>query len=233
MVDPLPDGLSRDELLALVAAQRQTIEAQARLIAEQANQIAEQAARIAELERMVGRNSRNSSQPPSQDGLDKPPPRSTRRRSGRKPGKQPGAAGTALSQVALPDRTVVHYPSACRRCAATLDAAEVVGEPVRRQVFDLPAPVVEVTEHQLVALCCAHCGAVTRADAPAWAAAPACYGPHLTSLAAYYAAQHHIPVDRVAEILADTAGARVSAGWVSQACGRQQAAVAAANAAIR
>lgn len=226
MVDPSPDGLSQDELLALVAAQAATIEQQARLIAEQAD-------RIAELERMLGRNSRNSSSPPSRDGLDKPPPRSMRKKSGRKPGKQPGTAGSTLAQVAAPDRTVVHYPRACRRCAKVLDPVAVVGEPVRRQVFDLPEPVVEVTEHQLVALCCTGCGAVTRAPAPAQAPAPACYGPNLTSLAAYYAAQHHIPADRVAEILADTAGAEVSAGWVVQACLRQQASVAPANAAIR
>lgn len=61
----------------LVAARAGTIEEQAAVLARQAD-------RIAELERRLGRHSRNSSLPPSQEGLDKPPPRSMRRRSGRK-----------------------------------------------------------------------------------------------------------------------------------------------------
>ena len=42
--------------------------------------------------------------------------------------------------------------------------------------------------------------------------APAVYGPTVTMLAGYLAAQHHIPVARVAEILADVAGIEVSPG---------------------
>jgi transposase len=48
---------SREELLAL-------IESQAGVIVELTARIAAQDARIAELERQLGRNSRNSSQPP-------------------------------------------------------------------------------------------------------------------------------------------------------------------------
>jgi hypothetical protein len=143
--------------LAPLRVAAELIGQQASTIAEQARLIEQQAARIAELERVVGRSSRNSSLPPSREGLDKPPPRSMRTKSGRKPGKQPGAGGTTLSQVDKPDRTVVHYPSACAACAGGLDEAVVVGEPVRRQVFDVPEPVVQVTEHQLFALCCTAC----------------------------------------------------------------------------
>ena len=213
------EEFSREELIALVTAQATLIE--------------ELRARVAELERQVGRNSKNSSVPPSSDGLAKPPPRSMRTRSGRKPGKQDGAAGFHLAQVAEPDERKRHVPLRCGGCDRRLRRADRVGDPVRRQVFDVPEMKVAVTEHELHAARCRSCGTVTRADAPVWASAAAAYGPNVTALAVYLSVQHHIPVGRVAEILADACGIEVSAGWVVAACRRAEAAVAGAGAAIK
>src|SRR5688572_18320902 len=82
----------------------------AALVVAQAAQIATLTARVAELERRLGLNSRNSSKPPSSDGLAKPPPKSLRTKSGRRPGKQPGTPGSTLRQVAVPDEIVEHRP---------------------------------------------------------------------------------------------------------------------------
>jgi transposase len=219
------EGASYDALAGLVVAQ-------ARELDELRLRLEELAAENAELRARLGRNSQNSSTPPSQDGLDKPPPRSMRRSSGRKAGKQPGAPGAGLMQVAVPDREIPHFPPWCGHCTAPLGRDAVAGDVVRRQVFDVPEAGVEVSEHQLYAAACGGCGAVTRASAPAGVGAPACYGPNVTAMAAYLSAQHHIPTDRVAEILADLAGIEVSAGWVAAACRRVKDVVAPANEAI-
>jgi transposase len=186
-----------------------------------------------ELRRRLGLNSKNSAKPPSSDGLAKPPPTSMRTRSGRKAGKQPGSAGMALTQVAVADEEVGHFPQACDGCGADLDPAVVAGDPVVRQVFDVPEVRVRVTAHLLHVLACAGCGGRTRAAAPVGVSAAAVYGPTVTMFAAYLSAQHHIPVARVVEILADLAGIEVSAGWVAAACARMADATAPANTAIK
>src|SRR3954447_5856255 len=94
------------------------------MIAQLQARIAEQDARIVELERQLAASSRNSSKPPSSDGLDKPAPKSLRGRSGRKPGGQPGRAGRTLRQVAVPDEVVVHEPGVCAGCGSTLPTGD-------------------------------------------------------------------------------------------------------------
>ncbi|MDB4872471.1 MAG: hypothetical protein JWL97_3475 [Gemmatimonadales bacterium] len=131
-------GPSYDELAVLVMVLK--------------TQVDQLAAENAELKRRLGLNSRNSSKPPSADGLDKPPPKSMRGKSGRKPGKQPGSPGTALSQVAKPSRRVQHFPESCGGCSRRLSRSRQAGVAVRRQVFDVPEMKVSVTEHVLHAL---------------------------------------------------------------------------------
>ena len=193
-------ALSYEELAALVVAQ--------------AEQIGVLTARVAELERRLGLNSRNSSKPPSSDGLSKPPPKSLRQGSGRRPGKQPGAPGSALRQVPDPDEIVEHRPRRCRGCHAGLAAGAGVGVGVR-QVFDVPPTRLRVVEHRLVACRCRGCGTVTTASAPAGVNAPVQYGPGIGAVVVYLTVRQHLPVARAAELCAELLGARVSTGWVT------------------
>ncbi|HEX2301944.1 MAG TPA: IS66 family transposase [Pseudonocardiaceae bacterium] len=197
---------SREELVAL-------IEQQARLIAEQAARIDALQAEVTELNRRLGRTSRNSSQPPSADGPSAPMPRSPRRRSGRNPGKQPGAGGVALLRVENPDEVVEHVPQTCGGCGGGLADAAPVGV-VRRQVHDIPTITPRVVEHRLHQRRCG-CGQVTSAAAPNGVSAPAVYGPNLRALAAYLVVFQHLPVARAAQLIADLTGARPSTGWIS------------------
>ena len=133
---------SYEQLAALVAAQERTI-------AQLQARIAEQDAEIAELRRHLAASSRNSSRPPSSDGLDKPAPKSLRGRSGRKPGGQPGREGRTLWQVDTPDEVVAHEPGACAGCGAVTrrsvsrsimpSAAPAAGGPPLRPCWTCPA----------------------------------------------------------------------------------------------
>ena len=91
---------------------------------------------IDELRGRLALNSKNSSKPPSSDGLNKPAPKSLRL-AGQKPtGGQKGHPGSTLRQVAQPDEIITHdVPNQCPACQRDLRFA-YVGE--TRQVFDLP-----------------------------------------------------------------------------------------------
>lgn len=187
---------SREELIALVAAQ--------------AAEIASLKARIAELERRLGLDSSNSSKPPSSDGLKKPARiRSLREPSGRRSGGQKGHPGKTLRQVEVPDAVVDHYPEVCSGCGAGLTVA-MADSHIARQVFDLPEPQpLVVTEHRAHVCCCASCGAATPARFPKGIAAPVQYGPRLGAVAVYLLHGHFLPEDRLAELMGDLFGVRL------------------------
>src|SRR5450756_2361091 len=183
----VPVEPSREELIALIAAQ--------------AAEIAALRAHIAELERRLGLNSSNSGKPPSSDGLKKPPRvASLRERSGNKPGGQKGHEGETLRQVAEPDKIIDHYPQACTECGLTLTPAMATGHSAR-QVFDLPAPQPPVvTEHRAHDCQCAACGVRTRAAFPAGVNAPVQYGQRITAFVLYLLHYQLLPEDRLAEL---------------------------------
>ena len=171
--------------------------------------------RIAELEERLAKTSRNSGQPPSSDGLGKPPPkpRSLRGKSGRRPGGQAGHEGQTLARVAKPDHEVVHEPACCGECGAGLAGVPVTGVE-RRQCFDLPPAAVEVTGHQLVERQCG-CGHRTRAAAPAGVDAPVQYGPRIAAIIVYLYAGQFLSKKRTAQALAELFGVPLSSGTVA------------------
>ena len=95
-------------------------------------------AELQELKARLGKDSHNSSKPPSSDGLKRqlPRTRSLRRASGKRTGGQLGHPGETLHLVTQPDVVAEHRPTVCATCQGALDAAaEVVGVGERRQVY--------------------------------------------------------------------------------------------------
>lgn len=203
-----------------------------RVIAEQAATIVELRAEVARLRRLVGTDSSNSGLPSSKDRPGTPPRKrvvSSRESSGKKRGGQDGHEGHRLERVAEPDRREVHRPRVCAGCGTGLaEDAAACGSPVLRQVFDVPQPRLDVTEHELLAVACG-CGHVTRAAGPAGVTGPVQYGPRVVAAAVYLQVAQMLPVGRCAQALADLLGARVSTGFAAAAVQRAASAVAGAN----
>jgi transposase len=100
--------------------------------------------------RRLGLNSTNSSKPPAAEGLAKPSrTRSTRGKSEKPSGGQPGHKGHTLEQVSVPDKVIVHDVSICTACGLSLED-QAISRQLKRQVFDIPEPKIEVTEHQVL-----------------------------------------------------------------------------------
>jgi transposase len=206
---------SYEVLAALVASLRRELAEAAAALEQARAELAGARERIAEIEARLKQNPRNSSRPPSSEGLAKPAPRprSLRKRSGRKPGGQDGHKGTTLAQAARPDREVRHEPGCCGRCGTGL-AGRPVTAVERRQVFDLQPVRAEVTEHQLVERECG-CGHRTRAAAPQGARAPVQYGPRIAAIIVYLYAGQFLSKDRTALALAELFGIPLSSGTVA------------------
>lgn len=194
-------------------------------VASLTEQVAMLTGKLADLEKLLGRNSSNSSKPPSSDpgsaksARPENANRAARRALGRRQGKQPGTPGSTLAQVADPDVVHTYRPQQCRSCARDLADAEVVGT-ATRQVFDVPDPTVVVTEHRAERRRCS-CGCETTAAFPPEAAAPACYGPSIKAHALYLLCAQHLPRERCAETLCELFGVAVSTGtldnWLREA----------------
>jgi transposase len=172
--------------------------------------------RVAELEARLGgpgKNSDNSSQPPSRDQKanreDKAKRQGPRRGSlGRKGG------GRALSPH--PDETVIARPMCCARCQAAFAAADhsLID---RFDKIDLPKVVPMVTRVELYAGHCQACGATTRAPLPQGLEQGSPFSLNIVALALYLRFTHAISYQRLSRLLLELFGLVISEGALDAA----------------
>ncbi len=174
--------------------------------------------RAAELEAELNKNSRNSSQPPSSDGLAKPGPKpqSLRKKGERKSGGQPGHKGHTLKAVREPDHRIILPASRPCGCGAELTQAPVETYE-RRQVFELPQPRLEVTEYQAEIKHCPQCGRRVTGAFPKDVNAPTQYGPRFNALLVYLNQQQLLPAKRTVQLMEDIFAQKVSEGTLFRA----------------
>jgi transposase len=192
------EQLDKEALIAIILMLQEQVGALQHKIGELAAE--HQAVRVE-----LAKDSRNSSKPPSSDGLKKARPRNLRRKTGRQSGGQKGHAGHTLEMIEQPDHVTVHSVSACPHCAVDLQSVSACGCE-RRQVFDVPPVQVEVTEHQAEIKVCPRCGRLVKADFPADVSQPVQYGLRIKAQASYLNDQHLLPLARTCQVLGDLYG---------------------------
>ena len=157
------------------------------------------------------KNSSNSSIPPTQESIAARELRRTkslRKPSGKPSGGQPGHKGSTLQSVSTPDRIIKHEPAYCKCCGRSLDGVQC--RKIRKtQVIDIKF-VVEASEEQYYEKVC-ECGCVNNCDAPNCRIK---YGDNIRALVTYLNVVQCIPFKRIAELVSDLSGQKISEGTV-------------------
>src|SRR3954452_20872735 len=168
--------------------------------------------RVAELEQRIGKNSTNSSRPPSSD------PPSVKRRppapaSGKKRGGQPGHRRQARSLVPTEQlRQVIDCkPPQCRWCRTALAGNDP--DPIRHQVAELPPVTPVVDEYRLHRLTCPRCRTSTRAALPPGVPRGA-FGPRLGAILSVLAGGYRLGKRPIRRLAFDLLGLTISVGMI-------------------
>lgn len=172
------------------------------LVKELLSKIATLEAENANLRYRLGLNSNNSHKPPSSEGYTKKA--ALPKNKGKKAGGQKGHPGKTLQMVACPDSVLVHHARSCSCCGKTLTCSDVIGILEKRQVFDMPAPRLEISEHQLgVSYCCGlrHLGSF-----PCQVQAPVQYGKRILALSSVLNNDYRLPFGKVSLLFSDLFG---------------------------
>lgn len=175
-------------------------------------------ARLDALEDRVNKNSRNSNKPPSSDGLKKPKVSpGIPKKKGKKSGGQPGHQGKTLEISEHTDHIKNwQVPDDCAVCGNEIDKtkAEVIEI---RQVYDLPEPKLEVTEHRLFGCTCGRCGTENKGEFPSDVTARVQYGVGVRALVVLLNIGFKLPLKKIQTLMADLFGYAVNQSTIVSA----------------
>lgn len=208
-----------------VSLQQETISLQGELIKREQEQIRLQEQQITLLTEQVkvlqerlAKDSHNSHLPPSSDRFVRQP-KSLRKKSGKKPGGEPGHPGKPLMFSSAPDEVIVHPLKRCLHCQEDLQTQPCCGLE-RGQVGELPEPRLVVVEHQAERKHGPTCQQLSTAAFPELVRAPIQYGPRIAAIGVYLTQQQWVPLARACEVMEDLLGISMSEGTLCELRGR-------------
>ena len=192
-------------------------EEQSARIAELSAEIASLNQTIRELKEQLNKNSKNSSRPPSSDGLKKPTVKknqSLRESSGKKQGAQAGHDGVHLSVIANPDHTKDHMHSDCTGCPYRADFLDKACVKEIRHEIDAVV-TVDVTAHNLIEVreCPLH-GGVKSGSFPENIKATVQYGKNLQAMVVAFNTVGAVSINRTHEILSSVFNIPLATGTI-------------------
>lgn len=202
---------------AELAKRAAVIAEQAKLIADLVTKVRSFEALVLKQAEMLGRNSKNSSLPPSSDGpggaSTKPRKKSTK---GRKRGGQKGHKGfrRALVPPEQVDEVVDMYPARCEHCGMWLPKTPDA-RPQRHQHTELSPFAPHVTEYRRHQVCCEACNHRTRALYDEDIIPRSAFGPRLKSVVVMLTGVYHLSRRATVRLLQELLGLRISTGSVS------------------
>ena len=172
---------------------------------------------IRELREQLGKNSSNSSKPPSSDGLKKKPvkkDRSLRKKSGKNPGGQEGHTGSYLSVLSEADVVEKHMHNDCESCPHRAECMAKACVKETRHVIDTVVEV-QITAHEKLSVKeCLLCGKAKEGEFPASIKSNVQYGDNLTALVVAFNTVGAVSINRTHEILSSVFNIPLSTGTV-------------------
>ncbi len=192
--------LDRIEILtAIVAAQAATI--------DKLNE------KVKSLEERLNKNSKNSSKPPSSDGLKKPETKSLRKPSGKKPGAQDGHEGKGFKATKLPDQIIEHKPVQCDGCQLSGECRECNVSSSRYEV-DIQVDTKVIAHRVMSYVCPCRNNEIIAGAFPTNITGTMQYGDNLESLVIALNTAGMMGINRTHDILSAVFGIPISTGTV-------------------
>jgi transposase len=189
-----------DSLNRLISEMKQSAEESGETIRRMQQTIDSLNEKISQMEEKLGRNSKNSSKPPSSDGYSKPPvPKSLRSKGGKK-GAQAGHKGSTLMMTRKPDSTVDHMPAGCGGCPHYEECHKAAIVMETRNVLDASVTVTLTAHNRMKVACPMHNDSRT-GDFPEGLNAYLQYGENLQGLAVALNTIGAVSLNRTSDIL--------------------------------
>lgn len=179
--------------------------------------IAELNQTIQELKEQLNKNSKNSSRPPSSDGLKKPAVnknKSLREPSGKKQGAQEGHDGVHLSVISDPDHIENHMHSDCTGCPHRAECLSRACIKETRHEVDTVV-TVDITAHNAVEVreCPLH-GGIKTGSFPENIKATVQYGKNLQAMVVAFNTVGAVSINRTHEILTSVFNIPLATGTI-------------------
>ncbi len=196
------------------------------LLADQARLIGEMAAEIERLKALIAakgarKTPKNSHTPPSQGQKANKQPDKPRK-------KRPSRPGVSRKLAENPDDTQVFRASLCDKCGADVSGQRQVRRE-RYDWIDIPPVAAHVTRIELWGGHCPCCTRRYRATPPADMPPGTPFGPQIHALLLYLHHSQHVSFERLARLMGELFGLRISEGAIANALARKTPALEASR----